>query len=241
MVSDIIVMEARKKRLIGVLVGLVCLGGAAAVAAWQFNLMGEVGRCLDWVRAEGAVMFFVAMAVLPFFGIPLSPFVLSAGALFAPTLGAWTVIACGMAVMAFNIAVSYWFAAVALRPWMERLVAWLGYRIPQVPADGAWQFTLLLRVVPGVPFFVQNYLLGLARVPFGSFLLISLAVPTLHLSIAVFAGDALAEGSTLKLTIAGLLFAALCVALYFFRKRLAVRRSTAPVSPGENTPIRTEA
>ena len=234
-------MNARKKRLAGVLAVLICLGGVAAVLAWKWNLVGEVARCLEWVRAEGAGVFFVAMAILPFFGVPLSPFILSAGALFAPTLGAWLVIASGVAAIGFNIAVSYWFGAVALRPWMERLVAWLGYRIPEVPAGGGWRFVLLLRVVPGVPFFVQNYLLGLARVPFGSYMLISLAVPTLHLSIAVFAGDALAEGSGLKMGLAGLAFAALCGGLYLLQKRLAAKRSTAPVLPAENKPTQTTA
>lgn len=234
-------MDSRKKRLLGVLGGLAFLGVAALWLAWRLNLMDEVARCLDWVRAEGAGVFFTAMAVLPFFGVPVSPFLLSAGALFAPTLGPWTVIALGLAAMGFNIAVSYWFAAVALRPWMERIVGWLGYKIPQVPAGGGWQFTMLLRLVPGVPFFVQNYLLGLARVPFGSYLGISLAVPTVHLSIAVFAGDALAEGSGVKLTIAGGLFAVVCVGLYYFRKRLVARRPAPAVSRDENTPIRTEA
>ncbi len=146
-------MDVRKKRLVRIGVGLGLLGCAAGLLALQMDLAGQMARCLDFVRAEGAGMFFTAMAVLPFFGFPLSAFVLSAGPVFAPTLGPGVVIACGVAALAVNVSLSYWVAAVAMRPGMERLILWIGYPVPVLPEGKSWEFTLLLRVVPGVPFF----------------------------------------------------------------------------------------
>ena len=119
-------MDARKKRLVRLLVGLTLLGCALGLLALRIDLRALMERCLDYVRAEGAGVFFTAMAVLPFFGFPLSAFVLSAGPVFAPTLGPGVVIVCGTAALAVNVSLSYWFAAFALRPWMERLIRWLG-------------------------------------------------------------------------------------------------------------------
>ncbi len=218
--------DPRKKRLAVILVCLVVLGGVAGFVGWRLDLLSQAGRCLDWVRNEGAGVFFVAMALLPFVGFPLSPFVLSAGALFAPSLGAGVVILCGVAAVTFNIAVSYWFAAFALRPWMERLILWMGYRVPTLPGGGKGvELTLLLRLVPGVPFFMQNYLLGLARVHFGFYLAISVLVPAVHLTIAVVAGDALMQGNNTKLMVAGALFAVVGFGLHFLRKRLAAKKA----------------
>lgn len=217
-------MDARKKRLVRLLVGLALLGCALGLLALRVDLRALMERCLDYVRAEGAAVFFGAMAVLPLFGFPLSAFVLSAGPVFAPTLGPGAVIACGTAALAVNVSLSYWFAAFALRPWMERVIRWLGYGVPKLPEGRDWEFTLVLRVVPGIPFFLQNYLLGLARVRFGIYMLVSMAVPTTYLTIAVLAGDALAHGDKRKLMLAGVLFAVVGLGLHLLRKRLAARR-----------------
>lgn len=233
-------MDARKKRLIWILAALGLFGAVLGLLALRMDLGEHVKRCLDYVRAEGAGVFFVAMALLPLFGFPLSAFVLSAGPVFAPTLGPGVVIACGVAALTVNAALSYWFAAFALRPWMERVVVWLGYTVPELPKGREWEFNLVLRVVPGVPYFVQNYVLGLARVRFGIYMLVAIAVPTVHLSIAVLAGDALAQGDKRKLIIAGVLFAVVCAILHVLRKRLAAKRALARASVPADKPTQTE-
>jgi uncharacterized membrane protein YdjX (TVP38/TMEM64 family) len=234
-------MDVRNKRLVWILVTLVVLGGAIGFLALRMNLGDHVKRCLDYVRAEGAGMFFVAMAVLPLCGFPLSAFILSAGPVFAPSLGPSVVIACGMGALAFNVSLSYWFAAFGLRPWMERVIIWLGYQVPKLPAGREWEFNLVLRVVPGVPFFVQNYVLGLARVRFGIYMLVAMTVPSAYLMIAVLAGDALAQGDQRKLMIAGVLFAVVGAILHVLRKRLVAKRALARASVPADRPTQTEA
>lgn len=204
--------------------GLVVLGGAAGAVAWQFNLRELLQACLDWVRAQGAGVFFAAMALLPLAAFPLAPFVLSAGPVFAPTMGAGLVIACGIGALAVNVSLSYWFGAYGLRPWLERLIVWLGYSVPVLPKNRALEAILLLRVVPGVPFFLQNYLLGLARVPFALYLPLSVAMPAIHLTVAVLAGDALMKGDRTGLFVALGLFLVVCAGLHLLRKGLKAKR-----------------
>lgn len=229
-------MDARKKRLWWTLGLLAALGCALGLLALRMDLGEQMKRCLEFIRAEGAGVFFLAMAVLPFFGFPISAFIFSAGPLFAPTLGTGVVIACGMAALAINVAFSYWFAAYALRPWMERFIVWLGYKVPKMPEGKSLEFTLILRLLPGVPFFLQSYLLGLARVRFGVYLLISTLVPSGYLIAAVVAGDALAQGDKSKLAIAGLLFAVVGVGLHLLRKRLAAKRTLTQPTRSEGNP-----
>ncbi|MFA6959881.1 MAG: hypothetical protein WC205_03910 [Opitutaceae bacterium] len=228
-------MEARKKRLVGVLAVLVIGAVVLGLLALRVDLGAQVTRCLTAVREAGALAFFGAMVVLPMVGFPLSAFIFSAGPVFAPTLGAGTVIGCGIAALALNVTISYWFAAFAMRPWLERLIVWLGYKVPVLPANRAWEANLLLRVVPGVPFFLQNYVLGMARVQFGIYLLVSVGVVSVHLTVAVLAGDALMKGDRTKLIIAGVLFAIVGTGLHFLRKRLMAVRRARKVGSGELT------
>ena len=81
-----------------------------------------------------------------------------------------------------------------VRPVLEALLRRLGYKIPQVKKGDETGLIVLLRVTPGIPFPVQNYLLGLARASFGRYLLISFLIQgPLNAAFVVF-GDALLHG-----------------------------------------------
>jgi hypothetical protein len=95
----------------------------------------------------------------------MAPFALSAGPLFGEKLGTPAILLLGLAAITFNLIVAYWLARRWLRPPLARLVARLGYTLPAVERGDATDLIVLLRVTPGPPFFVQNYLLGLAEVP----------------------------------------------------------------------------
>ena len=73
---------------------------------------------------------------------------------------------------------------------MQCVMQGLGRTLLQVPAGSAWQLALLVRVIPGTPFFVQNYLLGIARVPFLTYRTVSVAVMAALIVVTILAGDA---------------------------------------------------
>jgi len=181
-------------------------------------------QAVDLFRRAGVFPFFAALAVLPAVGFPLSAFFVVAGPVYGPILGPWHVVLYGTLAMAVDIALSYGISAYPLRPLAARLAGRAGYRLPEIAADRAWKLILLVRIVPGVPFFVQSGLLGLARVPFGAYLLISLAVESVYFVGAVFLGTAALTGDRRGMAAAGAWFVLVGVILHYLRKTWHVRK-----------------
>ena len=217
--------------------GIVALGLAAAALAvaaalqppetWT-RLKEVFTDAVAWVRGLGAGWYFAAFALLPAVGFPVSAFALSAGPLFAPILGLPTVLALAGASMAVSMTISYGLARYVLRPWVTRLLGYLGYRVPEVPPAKRRMFVFLVRVTPGPPYVFQSFLLGLAEVPFGLYLGISWLIATTNISLVIIFGDALFKGHG-KTALAALLGVVLAVAaVKLVRRRLAARAAAAP-------------
>ena len=228
-------MRVSQGRLVRIILCLVILAAGLGVLAWRVDVGGQITRFIEVLRHAGPGPFFIAMAVLPIFGFPLSPFTFAAGPVFGPTMGAGPVVACAILATMVNVALSYWVAARALRPLMERLMKWLGYSLPQMPAGTAWKAALLVRIVPGTPFFLQSYLLGLARVPFGVYMVVSTLVPTAYIVGTILAGDALMRGDKGALAVAGGVFLLAVVGLQRLRKKLQAARRARMATTGETT------
>ena len=182
---------------------------------------------LELIAAAGPVVFYLAMAILPTFAVPMGPFAVMSGLVVREQLGLPLVIALGLLAMAVNVTIAYWLARRWLRPPLTRLVTRWGYRLPEVESGDATNLILLLRLTPGPPFFVQNYLLGLAEVPFGRYLILSCATQGLLLSGLVVFGDALSQGKgkMVMLAVGGL--AAVMIGTHFVRKHLAKKKNAA--------------
>jgi Uncharacterized conserved protein len=219
----------------------LAMGGVALVLVGWFVLRGlNVRVWLDEIfalmREVGPWAFFGAMAVLPAFGFPLSPFWLTAGPVFAPTMGFAAVVVCAGTSLFINLVLTYWIARYACRPPLAWLVRKLGYELPRVNRDDQMAVTVLVRVTPGPPFFIQGYLLGLAEIPFKTYLLGSWPIAMAFGVMFIYFGDSLAQGKGKLALIAlgGLI--ALGAGLRFVRKRMAKRRREAGVeSSGEET------
>lgn len=230
-------VRSRKKRLARI--GVLSLGAALLIyllpTAMVADAIATTQRWFEACRDAGPVPFFVLMALLPSIGFPLAPFTLTAGPLFGPTLGVGTVILCSTFAVAINVSLSYWIAARFMRPLMTRLIAWLGYQLPQVGDRSAWISTLLFRIVPGPPFFLQSYLLALIGVPFGIYMLVSTLVPLGYISSMVLFGDAIARGDPWAAAGAvGLLFIVGGI-LHQLRKRWSKLAPDSPELPSTQT------
>lgn len=211
-----------------VLIAKLLLGTALLMGAWfllsrQPQLKGFVNAGIELLRGAGPIIFFSCMALLPAMGAPLSFFCLTVGPVFGPQLGMPVVILLSVLAIAVNIAVSHLLARRALRPPLEYLVKRLGYQLPQVASGNVTDLIVLLRVTPGLPFPVQNYLLGLAGAPFLRYFVISclIAFP-LNVAIVVF-GEALLQGRG-KMALVGLLLVlAGIVGVHMVRRRYRAR------------------
>ena len=224
-VDPTVTAAQRRLRLIKVgAVALVLLVGAGLVAR-GYDIKGAIEQGLAIVRGAGPLVFFLSMAILPAVGAPQMAFTLTAGPLFAAQLGMGVVVLFALLAMTFNMVLSYWMASRVLRPVLEALLQRLGYKIPQVQKGDETGLIVLLRVTPGVPFPVQNYLLGLARASFGRYLLISLLIQgPLNAAFIVF-GDALLHGKG-KMVFYGLsAIAVLMIGTQLLRKYYGKKRT----------------
>ena len=180
---------------------------------------------MDAIAAAGPTAFFVAMAILPGVGAPMVAFTLVAGPAFGERLGFPLLIALGLLALTFNMTVTYWLARWWLRPLLTRLLTRFGYTLPQMDHGDLTDLIVLLRVTPGIPFFVQNYMLGLANAPFGRYLAISCAIQwVLNAGFMLF-GDALAQGRGTMVLTAILVLAAASVGTQIVRKHMAKKKT----------------
>lgn len=215
----------------------LAIAGVVLLAIAVLLLRGTSGRelinqgialfdqAVAMIRAMGMGAFFLAMAVLPAFGAPLSIFSITAGEAFAPQLTMPGVVAVAMVAIAVNQALTYWLARYALRPLLSKLVARYGYQVPRLTKDNAFTVTLIVRNTPGPPYFMQGYLLGLAEVPFRMYMLISW-ISVLPWTIAfVVLGKAAREGHFGKL-VGGIVVLVLAIAVVQFMRRKLAKRET---------------
>lgn len=216
------------------LLGAAALAGLAVcgLLLWWMRAQGHDPReamewVLDRVRGLGPVAFFSAMTVLPAAALPVSVFTLSAGPVFGPTLGLPWVVAISLACLGLNLALTYVLARWLMRPWVERFCAWLGFKIPEVSEADQRSLVILVRVTPGPPYALQNYLLGMARVRFATYFTISWAVVSLYSTAMIVFGDALVHGKGRSVLIGGGLLIAFVVAVRFVRRQMA-RNASMP-------------
>jgi uncharacterized membrane protein YdjX (TVP38/TMEM64 family) len=188
------------------------------------------------LRSAGPWYFFIGMALLPAVGFPLMPFTFAAGPVFGPTMGVGNVIACALAAVMVNVALSYWLATRAVRPLVARLASLLGYCLPETGARSAWQVTTIVRLAPGLPFFMQSYLLGLVRTPFVIYMIVSTLVPAGYLVAVILFGDALWSGKVKNALLAASLLGIVAGLIHLLRRRqiaAAVKSLTPTGTPNQ--------
>ena len=222
------VTPTRKKGLLLKLALLgVVLGAVGVLLLRGVDLRQLLDQTLAWIRGVGPWAFFTGMAVLPSFGFPLLGFTLPAGPVFVPQLGMPMVILLVTLAISVNLALTYWLARCAFRPVLEGLIRKLGYQLPQVPPQDRLSLTVVLRVTPGPPFFLQSYLLGLAEVPFRVYMGVSCLITIPQAIALILFGDSLMQGKGKVALIALSLIVALSVMIQWVRRRYARKKLQA--------------
>lgn len=217
----------RTKRRLVLAAFVAVVGTAVAVVIVKTGLMDTLQTVILHLREAGPAVFFIAMAVLPAAGFPLLAFTLAAGPVFGPTLGTGWVIVWSLTAVITNLLLTYWLANRAFRPLVSRVLGYFDFRLPENLAGSAWQLSLIVRLTPGPPFWVQSYLLGLVGIPLVPYLIVSTGVVAGYIVALVWGGEAIASGNgRLALAAVGVLGVTIAV-LQLLRHR-ARRRSVAP-------------
>lgn len=216
---------------------LIVAGGVAGLLLLQgVDLRGWLDQGIALVQEAGPGLFFAGMAVLPAVGFPLSPFTLTAGSIFAPTLGWPLVLVATWLALTVNVAITYVGARWLARPLLEKLVLRMGYRWPEVRAENYWDVTILARVTPGPPFFLQSVMLGLAQIPFHIYMIGSSLISIVYGTVFVIFGEALLAGKGKMIVFGISAMAALAVGTHLLRGHLARKKAAAEqLAAQENT------
>lgn len=184
------------------LAGSLCVVGAGvALLGWRLGVDGPMLKTA-WKAVEVFLMdrpwlLFVGLAVLPGLLVPMSALLVLAGTVWRDQPGL-ACVAC-LVASALNMTWTYWLAARAGRGLVERLLETTTLRIPELPLGNHLRMILILRLTPGLPFFLQNYLLGFFRVPFRLYLPVSMACSGLITIGVVLSTAGVAKGNLMPL------------------------------------------
>lgn len=203
----------------GAAAGVSVDGGASTSSASDGSLPAWASAALDSLRGVPPLLFFSAFVVATLLPFPISLFYLAAGIVYgvAPALG-W--IAGSLAVS--NL-ILHTAAKSFLRPTLESLVARRGYNIPRFesPLDEVL-FITLIRLTPGIPYFLQNMILAVAHLDLIRFVVLSVSIQMIYVTGFVVLGESALDGR-LTWAFGGL---ALIVALTAGARFLAKRRGS---------------
>lgn len=166
---------------------LIVLGVVALL--WGGDIQDAL---MAWKEGAGPVSFFLAMAVLPAIGVPITPFFVVAGATFGSLGG---MLGSALAIAA-NLLLCFGLSRSALRPWLDRQLRRTPWDLPDLEGapERALRFTVLMKLAPGVPVFVKHYAIALAGVPFRVYFGVLVPISLLYAGSFVVLGESLLSG-----------------------------------------------
>jgi uncharacterized membrane protein YdjX (TVP38/TMEM64 family) len=199
-----------------VIVGLAVL----ALIAWTIWDRHLIAR---WKETASPLPFFVGMAIAPAFGVPIGPLFVLAGATFGRRVG----LIGSFVALAANLALCYWIARSALRPWLVRLLQRFHYQLPDFEKKyrGSWRFTLMVKVAPGIPQFVKNYGLGVAGVPFLLYFGVSMLLGGAYAVALNVLGESLFRHESARSVVIAAAVVVLALGAWWWRRKRSSRTS----------------
>ena len=213
------------RRIQWVALAMMLGGGLALGIAWWLGvdcagLQRLWTGLVHWLVEHPSALFW-ALVVLPGLPVPTSALLLTAGAVWRDR----PLVACLLCILAMllNMIWTYWVAAGPGRRLVEKILASTSVRIPALPRGDHLRIILILRLTPGMPLFLQNYVLGFLHVPFRLYLPLSIVCSGIMASGIVLSGAGLADGRMLPMLV-GISLIVLAVVLTHLVRRWLVKR-----------------
>lgn len=162
-----------------------------------------------------------ALAILPALGFPAAIFFVIGSIAYGIV---WGLVFSAIGV-AINISLCYWIANSFLRKWILHILHRRGHKLITIPPSEARATIIAVRLMPGVPLFAQNYILGVAGVNFIQYFVFSLLIEILWAVFYILAANTAVHHSTKSLILA--ILGLLSLALFFkvFRHMAAKKKS----------------
>jgi uncharacterized membrane protein YdjX (TVP38/TMEM64 family) len=175
----------------------------------------------SFLNAVPPLLYFVAFALLPAIGFPLTLFYLTA----IPVLGgthpmiaillAWTAVS-------LNMILTNLLARSVLHPAIEWVIRHRHLSIPKIQPTNEWKIVLATRLSP-VPFALQNYLLALGHARWRNYLGLSMLVQGSIGLAMMLVGESILSGGLGYILLALFAFLLLNLLADYLRKRFSDR------------------
>jgi uncharacterized membrane protein YdjX (TVP38/TMEM64 family) len=223
-----ILCDRRFHRLAGV---MMVLGVGFILLAWKMGLDAAVLKSAR-EQAENFLKLHPwwligGLVILPALPVPTSALLLLAGTVWRDR----PLMACGICLlaMALNMSWTYWVASRPGRGLVVKMLGMMNFRVPELPQGNHLRVILLVRLTPGFPFFIQNYLLGFFRVPFRLYLPVSVGCNGMVSVGVVLSAAGVADGNLMPvLTGVGLIAVGLVV-VQWVKAKMLKRSNTVAV------------
>jgi uncharacterized membrane protein YdjX (TVP38/TMEM64 family) len=184
----------------------------------------------SWIQLQAAppFVYFGVVSLLTLLPVPVSLFYIAAG----PLYGVATSILWIIPATIVNNLIVHAVSTSFLRPRLVAFVEGRGYSIPKVNTKADQSLLIaLIRVTPGIPYFLQNLVLGLADVDRWRFIAITLPIHVGYAAGFVILGRSAFEGQFGVAAVAVAVLVAASIAA-----RIAYTRLRPTVLPDEPAP-----
>jgi uncharacterized membrane protein YdjX (TVP38/TMEM64 family) len=196
--------------------------GAGLYILVRFDLYHQITTLVNERTPPG--LFIALMLVLPMVGAPMSLFLFLLGLKFGIAYG---LLILGI-IMPVQILIAYAVARVFRSAVETYLVVKKGYRIPRIPSDRAFFYSVFFLAFPGVPYAPKLYLLPLAAIPFNYCFWLNWAIQGTLAIPFVMLGKSAADMSLVLFGLTVAVFLVLILVLRWTQKRY--RREGDPES-----------
>ena len=195
--ADCVDSERRPERKLGSFVIVSILSAIAFLIFWQnhpfishYLRLLEVG--LSFLEEDPWALIAV-MATLPGLGFPSSPVLVLFGVVIAPHYGMPAAVVLAIAAQTLC---SIWTYALSSGPLKVLLLRYVlrGRSLPEMSEHNTVRLGLMLRLTPGIPYALQNILLGILGMRFRDYLLVSIPTTSLWTACFVITGGAIFKG-----------------------------------------------
>lgn len=158
-------------------------------AAYWIDLL-ELGRAF---LEDHPWALIAALATLPGIGFPISPIFVLFGVVLAPRYGMPMTVAIAIAAQTVCTTWTYALAAGPLREILKRYIS-QHREIPTMSDRNTLRLGLILRLTPGIPYAIQNVVLGIMGMRLRPYLLVSIPTTGMWTIGFVVTGGAIFEG-----------------------------------------------
>jgi uncharacterized membrane protein YdjX (TVP38/TMEM64 family) len=189
--------KTKLQRKLALLLIPAVLSAMAVFLLWQSHpetkyWLGLLGAVYSYLE-ENPWALIAAMATLPGLGFPSSPVLVLFAMVVVPNYGMPGAVA--LAITAQSLC-SIWTYALAAGP-IKRLLRRYLLReraLPEMSEHNAVRLGLILRLTPGIPYALQNIILGIIGMRFRDYLLVSIPTTSLWTACFVITGGAIFKG-----------------------------------------------